>query len=423
MHLLILFSTPPGITSCLRIPPSPHLFINGSDFSFGSSVNFACENGYTLQGSTTIYCLNDGEWRGTIPHCVPRLVQCSPLNLHPNITLNTTATTNGTVVKVSCPDGYHLQGIPFLMCMANGQWNSSLPTCVAPPNQCSDIKVGDHVHKSNSSREFGSTVKFSCAAGYRLVGSQMVTCLTNGSWNASFPQCDLIKCSALSDIEHGNWSASNSFNVGSKVTFTCEDGYTLQGHLNTTCLQTGKWSVGVPACIPTSAVTKCQQKTCDKHATCKGNITIGSNVTVICDDGYKLQGNHTLTCLKTGNWSAPFPLCVLITCPSFKLDHGKLNTSGTVPVGSKATVTCDDGYILQGQSSMTCMKTGSWSTASVSCVSTKSKQSDSGGSRWILMWRKVGMRFLVQDCMVHTPKHVTFEIHACQLSPSLYTGV
>ena len=377
---------PSGITNCLRIPPSPHLFINGSDLSFGSSVNFACEKGYTLQGPDNVICMNNGQWRGTIPHCMPTGVQCGNLTLPAHLTKNTSATASGTVVTFSCTDGYQLQGSSSLVCGSDGQWSPSLPTCVMPPNQCSTVSIGKHVHVKNSSREFGSTLKFSCDTDYRLVGSETVTCLTSGNWSAPFPLCDLIKCSTISPIEHGKWNGSSS-NVGSKLTVTCDDGYTLHGKPSITCLQTGNWSAGFPSCILACTVSECQEITCDRHATCHGNTTIGSNVTVSCNDGYKLRGHGTLTCQKTGNWSAPFPLCDLITCSAMKIEHGKLNGSDTA-VGTKVTVTCDDGYTLKGQGSMTCMKTGSWSDTSPSCVSADAQQNNGGGSMLIFVRRE-----------------------------------
>ena len=37
----------------------------------------------------------------------------------------------------------------------------------------------------------GTTVRFRCRRGYRLVGSSRCTCQANGTWSSSFPTCQL----------------------------------------------------------------------------------------------------------------------------------------------------------------------------------------------------------------------------------------
>lgn len=48
------------------------------------------------------------------------------------------------------------------------------------------------------------------------------------------------------------------------------------------------------------------------HLTCAdplGKFSFNSSCNVSCDEGYKLRGKATLTCLSAGNWSAPTPVC------------------------------------------------------------------------------------------------------------------
>ena len=37
---------------------------------------------------------------------------------------------------------------------------------------------------------FGSTVKYTCQSGYMREGDRYITCLANGNWNASAPDCN-----------------------------------------------------------------------------------------------------------------------------------------------------------------------------------------------------------------------------------------
>ena len=38
--------------------------------SVGSVAVYFCDDGYTLQGSSTRECLSTGLWNGTTPHCI-----------------------------------------------------------------------------------------------------------------------------------------------------------------------------------------------------------------------------------------------------------------------------------------------------------------------------------------------------------------
>ncbi|KAH3735239.1 hypothetical protein DPMN_041702 [Dreissena polymorpha] len=52
---------------------------------------------------------------------------CGPVTIAKG-TVNTTATTYGTVLQVYCNEGYELSGTPIVMCRADGIW-SDIPTC------------------------------------------------------------------------------------------------------------------------------------------------------------------------------------------------------------------------------------------------------------------------------------------------------
>ena len=41
----------------------------GNDFSFGSTVKFTCNDGYTINGEETLKCVADGEWNHPRPKC------------------------------------------------------------------------------------------------------------------------------------------------------------------------------------------------------------------------------------------------------------------------------------------------------------------------------------------------------------------
>ena len=44
----------------------------GNNYKAGETVTFTCDAGYHLEGSTTLLCLENGNWDNTIPKCKKR---------------------------------------------------------------------------------------------------------------------------------------------------------------------------------------------------------------------------------------------------------------------------------------------------------------------------------------------------------------
>ncbi|KAK7484706.1 hypothetical protein BaRGS_00024114, partial [Batillaria attramentaria] len=43
----------------------------GSDFGISKTINYSCSAGYTLYGSRGRYCMDNGQWTGNLPSCLP----------------------------------------------------------------------------------------------------------------------------------------------------------------------------------------------------------------------------------------------------------------------------------------------------------------------------------------------------------------
>jgi len=120
-------------------------------------------------------------------------------------------------------------------------------------------------------------------------------------------------------------------------TFSCNEGYQLQGPNNRTCLANGSWSEGNPTCVilcpvPLNGLVDCGT---------------GSSCNFSCDPGYMLQGNVTNgTCGSSGSWNVGLPSCVPLSC----LDvTGMVEDSIIIPSCeldylSQCTVSCDEGF-------------------------------------------------------------------------------
>ena len=76
------------------------------------------------------------------------------------------------------------------------------------------------------------------------------TCQSDGTWSEELPYCRLIKCPTMT-FRNGNYSDSSySGYCGSERSFTCYDGYTLNGNSRLICGEDGRWSGPPPTCEP-----------------------------------------------------------------------------------------------------------------------------------------------------------------------------
>ncbi|CAI8036485.1 CUB and sushi domain-containing protein 3, partial [Geodia barretti] len=215
-----------------------------------------------------------------------------------------------------------------------------------------------------STTVFNSTATYSCNDGYSLEGDSTRTCLASGLWSGRSPQCTVVDCGVLVDPTSGAVTLSNT-TFTSSATYSCNDGYSLVGDSTRTCLASGLWSGIAPNCT----VVDCGGLPDPENGAATVTDTIfNSTATFSCNDGYNLVGEETRRCLASGSWSGSAPNCTEIDCGDL-FDP----TNGGVSVTSKrfnstATYTCDSGYNLVGDTARTCLATASWSSFEPSCI-------------------------------------------------------
>ncbi|XP_049847226.1 uncharacterized protein LOC126299396 [Schistocerca gregaria] len=104
-----------------------------------------------------------------------------------------------------------------------------------------------------------------------------------------------------------------------------------------------------------------------------GNVTVdGGTATYTCDQGYKLQGVRIRVCSVGGLWSDYQPVCVEITCgypDQYPHAEGEL-TNGSSTINATAEYKCDYGYMMSKESIKTmvvCQQDGTWDKAYFTC--------------------------------------------------------
>ena len=331
----------------------------------GLELTFYCITGYTLQGTSSITCLSSGQWSHPVPICVPN---CSDPGTpdhgsRSNGQLNGDNFNYSSIVTYLCDNGFALHGSKTLTCLTNGTWSGSVPIC--NPINCSDPGVPLNGHRIGENFTFSSSVMYMCSTGYNLIGHSALTCKGNGSWDGPVPTCETVTCSNPSIPSNGH-KIGKVYSYNSSVFFYCNTGYNLIGSNRLTCLANGSWDVNIPVCD----IVNCGNPGTFNNGQINGlQYTYGSQLTFICNNGYTLQGASSITCLSSGQWSETVPICVPDCSDPGTPDHGSRSpVYGPYNNGTTVSFLCNDGYKLNNVSSIMCVS-GQWNGNVPQCIS------------------------------------------------------
>ncbi|XP_078581988.1 E-selectin-like [Branchiostoma floridae x Branchiostoma japonicum] len=171
-----------------------------------------------------------------------------------------------------------------------------------------------------------------------------------------------VQCPEFTSIANGIVSGSNSY--GESTTFSCNTGYNLDGSSTLTCQSTGTWSGSPPTCEAGQCPTLTPPSNGDVQS---DSNNLGAVATFTCNPGYNIVGDSTLTCQTDLSWSGSSPTCTVGQCPSLTPPSNGA-VSGSNYLGRMVTFTCHSGYNLVGVSTLTCQTDLSWSGSSPTCT-------------------------------------------------------
>ncbi|XP_072179383.1 E-selectin-like [Diadema setosum] len=134
---------------------------------------------------------------------------------------------------------------------------------VSGANPGSTFNEGSHTVQYRATDSAGNyatcTIRFVVVGYYVSGGSSSRTCQQTGNsgvWSGSAPSCARVTCSSLSAPSKGSISCTDGSYYNSRCTFSCNQGYSLQGSSSQwTCLSSGSWSNSgsSPTCADTTA--------------------------------------------------------------------------------------------------------------------------------------------------------------------------
>ncbi|XP_078730178.1 sushi, von Willebrand factor type A, EGF and pentraxin domain-containing protein 1-like isoform X3 [Lampetra fluviatilis] len=428
-------------------------------FTSGETVLFTCHD----RNMYTLLC-DRGRWRP-----IGRNRKCKDVNCG-ILTVANAVCTQDRVAKCSCNDGYVLVGSPNVTCQANGRWSDNHPEC--KPRACKELP---HVHggqKEGDGGTVGNTVHFKCNEGFRLEGESTLTCLETKEWSSPPPACDPF-CGKPPPQRHAQLAVAYGrrelYRVDQYAYFYCDEYYRYPSPgFYLTCKEEGgrtTWDTDHRRCNPqrrrvtvtlsdlneppeasshrTTASRlrlarlatygeECARPDQIPNGKWEGNVTIGSSITYSCDEHFRVEGERTLTCLETKEWSSPPPACdpfcgkpppqrhaqlavaydrrelyrvdqyayfycdeyyrapspgFYLTCKqeggrtTWDTDHRRCNREecerpdqipngkweGNVTTGSSITYSCDEHFRMQGNRTLVCLYNHQWSSSPPAC--------------------------------------------------------
>ncbi|XP_069823519.1 P-selectin-like isoform X2 [Dendropsophus ebraccatus] len=352
---------------------------HGDHLPENSMCNFSCKKEFTMVGSSSLLCTTPGQWSGSPPTC--EAIQCDRPPAPKNGAI--ACSTDGEMLpynaacNITCDKGFILEGNPSIQCVTPGRWSAESPQCKVIQCERPDVPYngvmncshhGDHLPEN-------SMCNFSCKKEFTMVGSSSLLCTTPGQWSGSPPTCEAIQCDRPPAPKNGAIACSGDgemlpYNAACNI--TCDKGFILEGNPSIQCVTPGRWSAEIPHCkviqcecpdVPYNGVMNCSH-----HG---DHLPENSMCNFSCKKEFTMVGSSSLLCTTPGQWSGSPPTCEAIQCdrpPAPK--NGAIACSGDgemLPYNAACNITCDKGFILEGNSSIQCVTPGRWSAESPQC--------------------------------------------------------
>ncbi|XP_060586153.1 P-selectin-like, partial [Ruditapes philippinarum] len=114
--------------------------------------------------------------------------------------------------------------------------------CGKPPEQ-----RNGYLNTTVNGTEIGAFATLECYDGYRASYGSQPVCDNTAHWEV-FVWCKPVECGEVEAPTNGTMNVSG-LTFGNNVTFQCEEGYEIKGTDMIRCVSTGSWSASVPTCI------------------------------------------------------------------------------------------------------------------------------------------------------------------------------
>ncbi|CAH1251049.1 PKD1L3 [Branchiostoma lanceolatum] len=228
---------------------------------------------------------------------------------------------------------------------------------------------------------YNDEVTFTCNQGYEIEGAIRVTCQANQIWTDPVPTCTQLEQRRVCfrEIMTLQCPAGRRINVVSAMYGRLSRAYCSGVVARTGCRSESSLSRVRSVCQGESTCSvmasaglfgdPCRgtSKYLEVEFTCAANGALSpigvksynDEVTFTCNQGYVLEGASSVRCQADRAWSHPVPTCT---------DNGALSPIGVKSYNDEVTFTCNQGYALDGASSVRCQADRAWSHPVPTCT-------------------------------------------------------
>uniref|UniRef100_A0A8C7FXD6 Sushi, von Willebrand factor type A, EGF and pentraxin domain-containing protein 1 n=1 Tax=Oncorhynchus kisutch TaxID=8019 RepID=A0A8C7FXD6_ONCKI len=347
--------------SCGAPTPVPHAQVVGETFTFGSQIQYRCDEGYELSSqSDSLSCQSEGTWSKQSIRCRP--APCPlPANLPTHVMVTgEDLTPVGGVVTLSCPTGFILQGPDLAECQLGGSWSPGLSSVSCGLVVCEKPPLLPHGITEGDSYSYGDIVLYTCLPGFEMkVMSDTILYHHDIVLFALF-QVYHIGCDIPKELLNGRVQEEN-LTTGRAVAFQCDKGYALKGDTLVVCMGDGTWSSTFPFCQPKPCPPPPGWKVSGGGVnTSKQLFYVGQSLPPTCPMGHQAKGTATITCRTDQTWTPVSTVCERVSCgPPRHVAHGVVR-GAVFQFGDVAMYSCFGGYAMEGHSRSVCLENGTW---------------------------------------------------------------
>ncbi|XP_010126928.1 PREDICTED: CUB and sushi domain-containing protein 1-like, partial [Chlamydotis macqueenii] len=336
----------------------------GDEFKIKSLLRFSCEMGYQLRGSTERTCLLNGSWSGIQPVC--EAVSCGNPGTPANgMIIYTDGILFSSSVIYACWEGYKTSGLTTRHCTANGTWTGTAPDCTVI--SCGDPGALANGIQFGNDFTFNKTVSYQCNPGYLMepASSSTMRCIKDSTWNQTKPICKAITCGPPPPVLYGKVEGSD-YHWGASVSYSCAEGYQLSNTAILSCEGQGIWRGDIPQCLPVF----CGDPGTPAEGHLNGkSFTYRSEVSFQCRSPFILIGSSRRFCQADGTWSGIQPTCIAHACRQPETPaHVDVKAIDLPTLGYTLVYTCQPGFFLAGGSEhRTCKPDMKWTGKTPVC--------------------------------------------------------
>ncbi|XP_076821926.1 protein lev-9-like isoform X2 [Clavelina lepadiformis] len=259
-------------------------------------------------------------------------------------------------------------------------------SCYNPNAPCEALEPVENA-VIEGERAYGNEVIYTCNDGYVLVGSSKRTCRSDKKWTGSAPYCKAVCSTPMRTSSSYPETSKDVYETGDVVTYSfrfgdeCsipdsyQNGGTCINRIDDYTCFCGHGYEGKDCSIRLDCLVPPAPTDGSVSPSSGNRVLLDGTITYSCDPGYfmknQLHGTLKATCLRSGNWNRPTPVCEESRCivPQTPA-HGTLSRSAgeKVPADRSVSFTCDEGYTMIGQPTIYCRRSGTWSNEFPECV-------------------------------------------------------